>query len=536
MKMRNIFKIAALSLSALALIQCSDKYEQPSPDYSKGMMETNFNDGSKVNIGEYVSLIDLSQGVVNRLWSVDDDAYFVLGDETTDRVDIAYTEPGTKYITLNNTFLDADLSFENTVYLTVLKNVKVDVTATHILLPDDPMTEAPDLNDDGEIEDSSLVTIDYTPITISTGEFVDFLAVTEGQPSNYIWNLEGSDIEEGEYDSSRIVRAGYYAAGTYDVEITAYREYPDGEDTILLEDFITVVPSDKSGIFRSAVVNEDETITASFTQQMEALGLGANGFTVKRNGVPVEITSAALSSSSLTKVVLTVSGGIWSGDEVSLSYDGSALTTLAGNPVDSFDDVDIETYYVNLITNGTFDTEELIFTSKEYPAYAATDPQYCSITTINSERTLKLDVSDYDTDGGNNIIWYESSGFTLQDGVTYMFEYSYYIPTGNVGDEKYGKLFITETQTPWNGYLQTDFDYTTSMSGWYEYSATFEYDAPSVATDGTYEAIIKIENIEAGETIYIDNVKLFEYKKHTDIAGTPIEGSTITSQGTGETL
>lgn len=169
-----------------------------------------------INAGGEVDIADGSRGVKSRTWSFPSEAGVQFlknsGSNNTSTEQIVYTifpKPGIFDVRLQTTFIDPSIKLDTLIRVTVIDNVK------------------------------ALFTSDTREIRV--GETVNFKSISTGQPNLYNWTFIG-----GTPESSNVAEPSvqYNYPGTWGVQLIAFRNSPLSRDTILIKDYIKVLPTE----------------------------------------------------------------------------------------------------------------------------------------------------------------------------------------------------------------------------------------------------------------------------------------------------
>lgn len=347
-------------------------------------------------------------------------------------------------------------------------------------------------------------------ITISTGG-VEVMAETE-------YSLEAAIIpftlDEGEALSFEAVLDGGIAykgesnaASAGGVTFAAGKRHTISTVTLM---------TDAECNLSSIAAAEDETIVMSFNQEMNApSSVGESGVTITRNGSAATITSIA---KDVNKLIVTIDGGAWNGDDILMSYSGAGLTTTSGAAVPTLTDEVVEPYIVNLVTNGDLESADADSPIWSYTTttWSLTDPQYMSIEeALDGNKYMKAYIPDGVT---VSEIYSQSAKITMKYDTEYMYEYRYYVATPKpeaVDPYNYTNTYI-ENDNTWATFNYNYIGVTTSSSDWQSYAGTFTFtDRPAADTEATeYLGVLKLMKLDSEIEIYFDDFKLYEYKRH----------------------
>lgn len=169
-----------------------------------------------INAGGEVDIADGSRGVKSRTWTFPAEAGVQFlnnsGNNNSSTEQIVYAvfpNPGIFDVRLQSTFIDPSIKLDTLIRVTVIDNVK------------------------------ALFTSDTREIRV--GETVNFKSISTGQPNLYNWTFIG-----GTPESSNVAEPSvqYNYPGTWGVQLIAFRNSPLSRDTILIKDYIKVLPTE----------------------------------------------------------------------------------------------------------------------------------------------------------------------------------------------------------------------------------------------------------------------------------------------------
>ncbi|OHX66622.1 carbohydrate binding domain-containing protein [Flammeovirga pacifica] len=272
-----------------------------------------------VQVEGLMSFADGSRGTTSRLWTIPNPSYFINNDtsELTEEIaHIRFMEVGSVPVNLHLEFTDTTANYDSTIMVTVLDSITTDLDVVSI---------------------AGNYTEEENKLVIEAGSIVTMTDTSSGNPDTYEWILEG--FEDQSY-STKTVEILYKKLGLYDVQLISSRVKPYGRpDTLLLEDFIEVIPSTLPIVVTSVDENESGVIEVQFSRDLDNIGLDEiENFTVMVNGTtPAVITNLALNSADQSILEITVEENILNSQTATVSYNADN-----GN-IRSSDFVDVET-------------------------------------------------------------------------------------------------------------------------------------------------------------------------------------------------
>ncbi|MBC3759199.1 hypothetical protein H7U19_12330 [Hyunsoonleella sp. SJ7] len=349
-----------------------------------------------IDINNFSSVIDASQGVISRSWTIEEGSKYLMptferkdslnltpfidpelgltnGSET---VHVLFQQPGETTVTLRNRF-DRPVSFFGTDAVEQADGLWLLITQLTYDVYADLNTEATISNaDDTQVlatlsssqNPSSDDTSGFTNITIEAGESLTFTDVTTiGRPDERIWNFEGGTPETGTEEKQVVT---FNRLGEYLVELTTLRDrrgtaLDDAEQTKTLPAIITIIPSTKPyEIAGNAKAIDDEDVSAGTTiiqfnvnGEIDEVSDVEGDFVVNVQNVGFNqnftVTSTRKSNDDSTAIELILDQPILNSDTVTLSYSGTGITSIDSRTLLPFSDVPVDPVNKNLLTNAS---------------------------------------------------------------------------------------------------------------------------------------------------------------------------------------
>lgn len=530
--MKNIFKI--LSLSSLVLLgACSKEYEAPTAEYAFPFSSTNVKSKMKANLDTEYAFSDLSLGVNSRAWrfgtlnegvivdslsngdkvqytgeeldsrvtftdDYSDYVTFVEGDQLSDQVVVKFTKPGVCVVNLRNTLVDPSLNLDISYPVNVLDSIQLSFIGKSADL-ENPETDT--IRFDSKVDPS---------ISLEAGSEVIFESTTLGLPTDYEWTLDGSDegvVTNKLWLDTDVIQATahYYVPGTYDVQIIGSRTEPWGQDTLVLENYITITPSNKSASVASIEQTEDESLILYCTLPLKTETISADKFSVTRNGAPVEVTSLKAVTGFSTRMEMEIDGGAWNGDEILVSYTGG-IKTLVDTDLEAFTDMAFTPLIVNLIPNGDLELDTdlpLLYSGWD----VVSDPATLSLSTEIFQSGLRSMKYVQQPGSGLVIRSNPTADFVLEAGKQYMFEYSFY----GIVAGRWAQCMLEGRPTWFDFGISSNACWVGSVGEWTKQAKVFTM--PETAPAGnTY--FWNFQPDGNGMEVYLDDFMVYEYKKH----------------------
>jgi len=311
-----------------------------------------------IEVEGVISFGDVSAGVESRIWTFPEGVVDIIdsdNDVTSSEGNVitTFNEVGIFDVKLSQVFKEDAFvgetqqgrELDTTIVVTVLPPVKVDFEAYY-------------LNDDGSVG-SQLNIAANAMNEIPAAKSVRFVWTGEGEPRFISWDfVKAAPVTFTSMDS--IVDVKYKFLGTFDLTVAGNRSRPIGGDTLMLENFINVIPS-TDPVLLEEIYDKEGKIAISFGRELDASTLEDADFTVEVKNKGEVITS---SFSSLTldpdegNIVIMDLGGeqIYNDDSISISFVSGNLTSLDGVQSTEFEEKLLEFRKVNILeTNSNFD-------------------------------------------------------------------------------------------------------------------------------------------------------------------------------------
>lgn len=349
-----------------------------------------------ININNFSSLIDASQGVISRSWTIEEGSKFLMPtferkdslnldafidpelglSNWRETVHVLFQQEGETTVTLKNTFnnpvsffgMDAveqgDGNWLLTTQLTYDVYADLNTEAT-ISNTDDTMVLATlNSNQNPSGEDTS----GFTNITIEAGESLTFTDVTTiGRPDERVWNFEGG-TPEASTEEKQVVT--FNRLGEYLVELTTLRDrrgtaLTSAQQTKTIPAVITIIPSTKPyEIAGNASAIDDEDGNAGTTiirfnvnGEIDAVSGVEDDFIVNVQNIGFNqnftVTSARKSNDDSTAIELILDQPILNSDTVTLSYSGTGITSIDSRTLLPFSDIPVDAVNKNLLNNAS---------------------------------------------------------------------------------------------------------------------------------------------------------------------------------------
>ena len=400
MKRYSIILIVCL----LALVNCKTDDFEPLSEFSKvelftpnifNLTATSIENPIPISINDFGSLADVSQGVVSRVWTIEEGSKYLKPEfkrkdsidlspfidltldkeNTTANAFVLFQQIGETTVTLKNTFnepvsylgkdaVQVDELWELTTVFTY--DVYGDIQASATVSNDDNSEVLATLESEQNPDPEDTSSFQKITIEAGTGLYYKDISML-GRPNGRIWNFEGGIPQTSEDEE---VKVQYNRLGEYKAEITINRDRRGNslnaaEQTKVLPIIVEVIPSTKPFVITGEGKGEDDdsdtagTSTFSFNVngELENFTGAENDFTVNVvNGAfnqNFTVTSARVNSSNATKVDLVLNQPILNSDTVTFSYNGTAIKSVDNRTLEPFSSISVEPLNTNLLTNAS---------------------------------------------------------------------------------------------------------------------------------------------------------------------------------------
>ncbi len=579
MKLKNIL-ITSLSaaMATFALSSCvNDEYVEPNSfsDVSWHMNE----DSGNVNPiclakGKYLSLMDLSQGLISHEWIVSENGtYFLTGDmgygitdytpyidesiphtNGEDNLNIYFTEPGDHTVRLRNVF-DHAVSYSyrpdsylrpnyvETYYSTEIGNGEhlIDTTFTIDVYDTDMVPMATAYYDAAMTQPITMGCDEYganLPVTIEYGQTIYFADCSTDRPNTWSWNCYSAGLSASDSLASMTFRQ-YTSNNPFTVSLGISRATDvdnkyiptTGTTTATLPLNIWVVASEDPIAIDSVYLSDYRRIQVVMGNGMfdvASLADVQNAFTVSvYNDYDDSVepysntfTSSAVSLESGSDYILNIdfADDLYNTDQITMTYNGSAILSSDGRVMETMNNVNVVTNLADCFPTEYFDFNLGDQAWLDEWWYVRIGTGTASIELVEDpdpecagNQVLKF-VSETATNGlGHNYLFSAPSG-------SYSFKAKIYCVDGDVTSTTSGiSFYITTTST----YNDTTFSNSTA-AGWYSLHATagtkdgwYQLEASFVSGGGT-DVSFSIWNNGLVGTYYLKDIELINEQLRPD--------------------
>lgn len=485
--MKRITYLFAIFVSVI-LISCNE-YEAPTSEYGFPGVVSNIKSNKKVNLNTKYVFKDLSLGVKNRKWSFSNNVNFVKGNESSNLIEISFSEVGECSINLKDNFINDEIVLDSTFVVEVLDSVQADFKASCDGFVDYPSTE---------------------PIQLEAGGTVHFTSLTKGRPTDYTWILPGSNegviYNNASINEDQVVESDvhYYVPGKYDVTLITQRTDPWGLDTLVVKDYVTVLNTDKNAEIVNFEQTSDNNLLVSCSLPIDSKTISIDDFIISRNNKIVKITSVSLIQSSLTHLLIKIEGGALNGDDISLSFNQGNVKTLMGTELLSCSNFKFTPYIINLVPNPGFEDGSWIHEFGTTPVENGTWAPWNGCH-IDAEIKHSGSKSQYIKMSKGKIIDLTNTvDVNMKAGEEYMFDFWLYTTElAEYSECRFGMTtdnFYVDVFSPWHG--SDEF----KMNQWIKISSKY------IPTEDIPKGKFRINLIGVGG--YIDDFCVYKLSKH----------------------
>ncbi|EIJ40773.1 hypothetical protein JoomaDRAFT_3843 [Galbibacter orientalis DSM 19592] len=435
-------KLYLLVFIIMLVIACSrDEYDEPNSFSDVSWYTSGFRDSIlNVNINDYASFSDLSQGVVSHKWTIEDGNYYLKGPitnkdsiydkfiiepavlETDDKtVHVLFKKGGIQKVNLYNVF-DQYVEFKGADDF-VFKSKEVDgrwvIDTTFLVDVYDTIVPKILIRQDGNIISHES---DSDVITVEAGSAVEFVDVsTVGRPNTRLWQIAG------ETNSDSLATIQFNKLGEFKGSLNLSRtgeNVPADFEKYNIPATVKVIPSSLPFEVSGAVTeSESQIIQVPFNGEFESFSGQESHFSVIVNDSPFTIASVKVNTNDGTMLDIKLTDQIYRSDVITVSYDGegSLISTDTRSAV-GFSDLPVNMFQHEVI-KFDFESGALNFVPKVNENLSTTIISSSTEQAASGTMSLKVDAPV----AGNfsAFINYEDT-FHLEAGVPVQYEYKLY--------------------------------------------------------------------------------------------------------------
>ncbi|MDO6809700.1 hypothetical protein Q4603_13835 [Zobellia galactanivorans] len=529
------YAIRILAVLAILFVGCDDnEYEAPFPFSDIGFYTSKGTlDNLQVNIDEYLSFTDLSQGAVSHKWTIEaSDAFlegpidrqdtilekFIIEPRTTTSyektVHVLFQSSGTKKVRLHNTFNEmvvfkgnrGDVDYE----MPAKKEGDVYVIDTTFLVKVYPrlVPKIKVRNDDVVVNHEATDTV-----YIEAGSSLEFTDLTTiGEPTGRTWSVRkalkpGDEVAENPVLNSSgdsIANITFNSLGSFRVSMNSSRSgqnLPGAFASYQMTAPVKVIPSSKPFELTGAIRElEDETIQVPYNGEFTPFGGQEEFFTVMVNGEAFEVASVTVNEDDATKMDIKLAAPIYRPDVITVSYSGGTIESTDTREALPFTDEPVIMSTVNLVPEAISGLETGADSWGTFWSNKGT-VEYSTEQASTGNYSLKLQIEP-GQDNAEASAMFENP-IIFEEGKSYIVSYDMYVKPGVVGsaDAEMG-LFLLQN---WNFQVRTLFEHPEGV--WV--TITNEYVNTSSLSQ-FYLRILTNADKTTAATVYYDNFSIIE--------------------------
>ncbi|MUH37129.1 hypothetical protein D9O36_14850 [Zobellia amurskyensis] len=532
--MKNAIRI--LAVLAMLFVGCEDDdYEAPFPFSDIGFYtsEGTAND-LLINLDQYLSFTDLSQGAVSHSWRIEKTDVFLEGpidrtDSITEQfiieprvttsfdktVHVLFQTPGMKKVRLYNTFNEmvtfkgnrADVDYE----MAAVKQGDVYVIDTTFMVKVYPKLVPIIKVRNGE------TTVNHEAndtIYIEAGNTMEFTDLsTIGEPTGRNWSIRkalkpGEEVAENPVVNSSgdsIANIAFNQLGSFRASMNLSRSgqnIPGASVAYPINAPIKVIPSSKpfelTGEIREL---EDETIQVPYNGEFAPFGGQEEFFTVMVNGEAFDVASVEVNADNATKLDIKLAAPIYRPDVITVSYAGGSIESSDTREALPFTDEPVIMSRVNLIPADIAGLETGADSWVPYWSNAGS-VSYSTEQAAEGEYSLKLQIAAGQANAEASAPF--ANPIIFEEGVTYIVSYDMYIAPDAVGGDGTSStgLFLLQN---WGFQFWNNFAHP--LGEWKTHTVEYQSTTP---LSQFYLRILPNAEKTTDMTVYYDNFTIIE--------------------------
>ncbi|MCJ8163282.1 hypothetical protein MKJ04_00400 [Pontibacter sp. E15-1] len=410
----NLYKIAALLLLAMGINACEKEYEVPGGSFADPVVSRS---KATLQVGDFSSFADLSQGVKERRWSLPEGAEVMNDNNDTtsvkDVIHVKFNKTGIQKVRLKATFAGSETVLDTTFSITVLDTITTNIGYT---------------TSKAGAESGA-----YNPatgkITIEAGNLVYYKDASTGKPDTRVWKFSGGSPEAaGTAPGDSTVAVLYKKLGTYDVQLITSRLSPFGRpDTVLLKGFVEVIPSTEPVAIIKVAETEGGVVQVFFSREVDAgtLANAASALSLQVDGQPAALAKVAVDANDASILNITPSANIKNSQKATLAYTDGAISSTDGYTIDDFGPMEVAVFKKNLFPYGTFESGTL---GPNWAGPTGGNPAGV-VVVLSTQNAFKgaysLKMTAPNSPQNNYVLQSAVVPTALEAGKTYVLEYSY---------------------------------------------------------------------------------------------------------------
>ncbi|GAB1855361.1 hypothetical protein MHTCC0001_01950 [Flavobacteriaceae bacterium MHTCC 0001] len=446
LKKKKSIYLLLIGLALIAGFQSCDEKELTLEQTSQRFVVSSEQSvGNLVEVGDTVSLADISPGVVSRQWSVNEGEVILKpsdNNNTTSSLDnilAIFPKIGEYNVNLNQVFETdayvgsrlAGKELDTIIAFRVIGEVNTIITARRI-------------NFDGTLGDWLTMENDAEN-EVEAGSTVKFYAESTGEPNTYTWSFEGGDPETSS-DFVEEIDVKYRRIDTYGFGFFSGRRRPQGSFFDAYSNLIKIVPSTQPLLLDGITAGPDGIMELNFSREIDEATIDIADFSVSiTNGetaIPNTIASITTKPDAANVLILTLDGDrVYNDDTVTVSYTAGSLTTTDFKLADDYIDVPVvfvgdnilasdAANYDHSLENSTFGDWPFGGWEDPWGDYNRDDSFISTEQAYDGEKSIKIVM---DPNGGA-IFSYTGGSFPIEDGKSYEVGYWIYVEKADAPD------------------------------------------------------------------------------------------------------
>lgn len=345
----------------MLFIACDDEYEPPFELSDVGFYTSKGTLGDlQLNLDDYMSFSDLSQGAVSHSWTIENSDVFLEGpidrtDTILERfiieprsnvsfektVHVLFQTSGMKKVRLRNTFNEmvtfkGNRNGEDYEMPAVKNGGEVYVIDTTFMVKVYPkLVPVVKVSNQGQVVNHEA----NDTIYVEAGNSLEFTDLsTIGEPTGRNWNITralapGEEVAENppviSSSGDSVANITFNRLGSFRANVNISRSgqnIPSDFASYSINAPIRVIPSSQPFELTGEVKElEDETIQVPYNGEFAPFGGQEEFFTVMVNGVEFDIASVTINANDGTKLDIKLVDPIYRPDVITVSYSGGAI-------------------------------------------------------------------------------------------------------------------------------------------------------------------------------------------------------------------
>jgi len=452
-----------------------------------------------IEVNNFTSFADISKGVVQRQWILPESTSILNSDgkdpSELDLIHLQFDAVGKYDVQLICEFLDPTVSLDTVFSVNVLDTITAAIEVKEIV------------SDYIEQTEDQIIMYENGAIT--------FEDVSTGSPNRRTWSfpggspLQAGDISIEEDALVKNIIVSYQTIGVYDVELTSWRQFPDGEPSkVILKDFVKIIENIDPPTIQSIGETKEGVILLNYDFPLQHSDALTAHFTLTVNGSEAALAEVRLSELNPNTVEIIPVSKTPKDAVATLTYDGAS-------DLRKENDVLVAAFNDQLITNYTPPNiaDDTIYGFEDGGAgwtqswqwdnlgliSFITDKAATGTYSMKMEATTDAKCRAYSRNANEN----ELPNFQLEAGKNYTIEFKIWI------DPSYTDTAITPALVSYSDWGQVGF--WTSVVG-LERGTWITINKELVKTISPSETGIYFMSFLFGKKgiVYIDDVKVYE--------------------------